>query len=91
MSIEARIQVWKKQFEDIMIVENDYVEEDIPVLSLGPCREFSAVEVYALESIKGGKTTGPSGISANMLKAAGKDAVRILQPVANDLLMKYLT
>jgi hypothetical protein len=50
----------------------------------GPAEEFSASEVRAaIAKMKSGKAVGPSGIAAEMLKAAGEDGVRWVTNICN--------
>ena len=37
---DKRKGIWKRHFEEIMNVENEYVTDDLPVTH-GPCQEFS--------------------------------------------------
>ena len=83
MSVESRKKVWKKHFEGIMNVENEWIAEPIPAIS-GPVLDFTTAEVEtAIACVNGSKAAGPSGINVTMIKAAGEVAVNILRDVAN--------
>jgi hypothetical protein len=83
---EKLLEVWRKYFQSLLNEEFDWnkdgLEASDPVE--GPAEEFSASEVRAaIAKMKSGKAVGPSGIAAEMLKAAGEDGVRWVTDICN--------
>jgi len=83
---EKLLEVWRKYFQSLLNEEFDWnkdgLEASDPVE--GPAEEFTASEVRAaIAKMKSGKSVGPSGIAAEMLKAAGEDGVRWVTDICN--------
>jgi hypothetical protein len=73
---EKLLEVWRKYFQSLLNEEfhwnKDGLEASDPVE--GPAEDFTASEVRAaIAKVISGKAVGPSGIAAEMLKAAGED------------------
>ena len=84
---EERIkEVWHDYYKKLLNVEFDWnrnalAEEDVVV---GPAEEISLSEVKAaIAKMKSGKAAGPSGIGADMLKAAGEAGALWVKDLCN--------
>ena len=71
MPLQERKNIWKRHFDEIRKVKNEYVADDLPVTH-GASLDLSLKEIRdALESINSFKATDPSGATVPMLKAGG--------------------
>ena len=78
--------VWKGYYSNLLNVENPNIIEETAVV-LGPVEEVTFNEVErALRGMKLGKAIGPSGLSADLLKAAGENIVPKLTVLFNEIL-----
>ena len=69
---------WKEYFMVLLNEHNDY-KIDESAKSEGPLREITEVEVEtALKGMKKGKAAGPSGLTSELLQAAGKVGIKKL-------------
>ena len=75
---------WKEYMEKLLNVENDWdgVVESEAVLS---CAELICEKeiLEAIQAMKSGKSGGPTGVVAELLKAAGKKGVRMMVDLCN--------
>jgi len=77
---------WKEYFMVLLNEHNDY-EIDESAKSEGPLREITELEVEAaLKGMKKGKAAGPSGLTSELLQAAGKVGTKWLRHFFNNLL-----
>ena len=82
-----RAKIWKELMEKIMneenkwdrMVETDLVEEPVEKVA---CNEI----VEAIQSMKSGKTTGPSEVSVEMIVASGKIGVEVMMELCQRVL-----
>ena len=78
------LEVWKEHYDKISNEEFSWDREGLtdvrPVC--GPGEKISEVEVEAAK-MKLGKAAGPSGVVADMLKAAGEDGMRWMTELCN--------
>ena len=83
--------VWKRYYSDLLNVENpNSFEETVAVQ--GPIVEVTPDEVKrALRGMKLGKANGPSGISADLLKAAEEFVIPKLVAIFNEILSTGLS
>lgn len=82
---EAIRDRWKSYFEELLNVENgrEPLKEAAPVE--GPESEITRREIeLAIRQMKNNKAPGPSGISAEMLKALGQDGLDWLHAILNN-------
>ena len=77
---------WKEYFEKLLNEENAWNEQlDVECVE-GPAEYISREEVRkATGNLKSGKAGGPSGISAEMLKAAGERGVQWMSDMCNGI------
>ena len=69
-----------------MNVEQPYTSSDKPAVE-GPCEEVTVAEVKsALRALANKKAPGPSGITAEVLKAAGDPCIDVLTTICNQIL-----
>ena len=85
-NIAARKKIWKDHMHEIMNVEHPYTSSDKPAVE-GPCEEVTVAEVKsALRALANKKAPGPSGITAEVLKAAGDPCIDVLTTICNQIL-----
>ncbi len=69
---------WKRYFEELLNDENENVIEEVSVVE-GPIEDVTEEEVKrAVKGMKNGKAPGPSGVTADMFKSAGRTGVKEL-------------
>ena len=69
----AKLEAWKQHYENLLNSEFAWDEAELPILepTAGPAIEITIEMVLsAIKHLKAGKSSGPSGIAAEMLKAA---------------------
>ena len=70
--------VWKDHFEKLLNEEFEWNHDELEHVDVvsGPCEQISVTEVRrALQSMKVGKAAGPSGVTVEMLDAAGEEGL----------------
>src|SRR5580692_2836165 len=75
---EKLMEVWRQYFQKLLNEEFVWNKESLGTEDAvaGPAEEITTSEVRtAISKMKSGKAAGPSGIAAEMLKAAGEDGV----------------
>ena len=73
---------------EIMNVEHPYTSSDKPAVE-GPFEKVTVAEVKsALRALASKKAPGPSGITAEVLKAAGDPCIDVLTTICNQILFK---
>jgi hypothetical protein len=78
---------WKSYFDELLNVEN--AREPLEQVSLveGPENEITRKEIQmAIKQMKSNKAPGPSGITAEMIKALGQDGIDWLYIILNDFM-----
>jgi hypothetical protein len=83
---EAIKEVWRKHFEKVSNEEFDWERDSLDAAHAvsGPAEEITANEVRAaITKMKSGKAVGPSGIGAEMLRAAGEAGVLWVTDLCN--------
>src|SRR5664279_6408740 len=84
---EAKIKnVWKECFEELLNEEFDWKKENLEQVSKvpGECEGITFEEVkVAIKKAKLGKAAGPSGVVAEMLKAAGDVGIQLMTDLCN--------
>jgi hypothetical protein len=83
---EKLMEVWREYFQSLLNEEFDWNKDGLKAIDAveGPAEEFCECEVRAaIAQMKSGKAVGPSGIAAEMLKAAGVDGVRWVTEICN--------
>ena len=75
---------WKEYFERLLKTENNNDIEELEPAE-GPILEVSVGEVErAVRSMKRDKATGPSGVSGDLIRCAGKTGVDAMHTILND-------
>ena len=75
---------WREYFEKLLNEENEWNDELSAEYVEGPADMISKEEVrQAIQDLKARKAAGPSGITAEMIKAAGEQAVDWLTSICN--------
>jgi hypothetical protein len=80
------MEAWREYFQSLLNEEFDWNKDGLKAIDAveGPAEEFCECEVRAaIAQMKSGKAVGPSGIAAEMLKAAGVDGVRWVTEICN--------
>jgi len=80
-------EVWRKHFEKLLNEEFDWDKSGLPVEHevSGPAEEITVNEVRAaIAKMKCGKAAGPSGVGAEMLKAAGDAGIIWVTDLCNE-------
>ena len=83
---EKLLEVWKEHYDKISNEEFSWDREGLTEVKpvCGPAEKISEVEVdAAIDKMKLGKAAGPSGVVADMLKAAGDDGTRWMTELCN--------
>ena len=84
---EAKQVAWKQHYERLLNEEFSWNPEDLtadPVVG-NPIHVDVEMVVKAVTKMKTGKSAGPSGIVAEMLKASGDTGARLVADLANDI------
>ena len=77
---------WREYFEDLLNEQNDYQVEETARVE-GPLEEITEEEIEkALREMKNGKAAGPTGVTSELLKAAGSVGLRQLTNIMNERL-----
>ena len=72
MTTRLGMDKWKEYFMVLLNEHNDYKINETAKME-GPLREITEIEVEAvLKGMSKGKTAGPSGLTSELLQAAGK-------------------
>ena len=75
---------WREYFEKLLNEENEWNDDLSAEYVEGPADMISKEEVrQAIQDLKVRKAAGPSGVTAEMIKAAGKQAVDWLTSICN--------
>ena len=85
---EEMMEVWRSHYEKLSNEEFPWNKEALPTADAirGPCEEFSIAEVQAaIKKMKNNKAAGPSGVAADMLKAAGEAGTRWVTDICNSV------
>ena len=84
MSEEQVSDSWREYFEKLLNEENEWNDELSAEYVEGPADMISKEEVrQAIQDLKVRKAAGPSGVTAEMIKAAGEQAVDWLTNICN--------
>ena len=93
---EKIMQRWKEYYERLLNEEFEWNKDSIREINEVEAsvdeRVISAAEVrLAISKAKSGKAAGPSGVAADMLKAAGESGVRWVTDICNEVVssVKY--
>ena len=77
---------WKEYFM-VLLNEHNVYEINETAKTEEPLREITEVEIEtALKGMSKGKAAGPSGLTSELLQAAGKVGIKELRNIFNDLL-----
>ena len=85
------MEVWRAHYDKILNEEFAWDRYGLTNVSpvLGPSERISALEdSVAIEKMKQGKSAGPTGVVAEMLKAAGKTGTLWMTEVCNVCVVK---
>src|SRR6267154_2206710 len=87
---EKIMQRWKEYYERLLNEEFEWNKDSIGEINkeetLVEKRVISAAEVrVAISRAKSGKAAGPSGVAADMLKAAGESGVKWVTDICNEV------
>ena len=77
---------WREYFSKLLNEQSDYQLDEVEKVE-GPLKEITAEEVEAaLKEMKKGKAAGPSGVTSDLLRAAGRVGLRELTNIMNEKL-----
>jgi hypothetical protein len=82
------MEVWRTHYEKLSNEEFPWNRETLTTADTTdrPCEEITIAEVQAaIKKMKNGKAAGPSGVVAEMLKAAGEAGTRWVTDVCNSI------
>jgi Reverse transcriptase (RNA-dependent DNA polymerase) len=83
---DKMMEIWRTHYEKLSNEEFPWNKETLTVADITdrPCEEITISEVQeAINKMKNGKAAGPSGVVAEMLKAAGEAGLRWVTDVCN--------
>ena len=90
MEEEKIMQRWKEYYERLLNEEFEWNKDSIGEINKEESsveeRVISAAEVrVTISRAKSGKAAGPSGVAADMLKAAGESGVKWVTDICNEV------
>ena len=89
VSVDDRKKIWKEHMEKLMNVENEWSDSTDASKVKGAVRRTEVEEVRcAMNRMKTGKTSGPSGVAIELFKAGGDKCLKSLKNIFNDILFK---
>ena len=89
VSVDDRKKIWKEHMEKLMNVENEWSDSIDASKVEGAVRRIEVEEVRcAMNRMKIGKASGPSGVALEMFKAGGDKCLKSLTNIFNDILFK---
>ena len=89
VSVDDRKKIWKEYMEKLMNVENEWSDSIGASKVEGAVRTIEVEEVRcAMNRMKIGKASGPSGVALEMFKAGGDECLKSLTNIFNDILFK---
>ena len=89
LSMDDRKKIWKEHMEKLMNVENEWSDSIDASKVEGVVRRVEVEEVQcAMNRMKIGKASGPSGVALEMFKAGGDKCLKSLTNIFNDILFK---
>lgn len=76
---------WRRYFRGLLNEENDHNIEEV-VMVEGPVERIKEEEVeLALKNMKKGRAPGPTGVTSELLRGAGKEGVKELTRIFNEI------
>ena len=89
VSVDDRKKIWKEHMEKLMNVENEWSDGIDASKVEGAVRRIAVEEVRcAMNRMKIGKASGPSGVALEMFKAGSDKCLKSLTNISNDILFK---
>ena len=89
VSVDDRKKIWKEHMEKLMNVENEWSDSIDASKVEGAVRRIEVEEVRcAMNRMKIGKASGPSGVALEMFKAGEDKCLKSLTNIFNDILFK---
>ena len=89
VSMDDRKKIWKEHMEKLMNVENEWSDSIDASKVEGAVRRIEVEEVRcAMNRMKIGKPSGPSGVALEIFKAGGDKCLKSLRNMFNDILFK---
>ena len=89
VSVDDRKKIWKEHMEKLMDVENERSDSIDASKVEGAVRRIEVEEVRcAMNRMKIGKASGPSGVVIELFKAGGDKCLKSLTNIFNDILFK---
>ena len=86
---DDRKKIWKEHMEKLMNVENEWSDSIDASKVEGAVRRIEVEEVRcAMNRMKIGKASGPSGVALEIFKAGGDKCLKSLTNIFNDILLK---
>ena len=85
LSDDDKMKAWVEHYTRLLNIEFEWPSHELPEVppTAGPRTKVSASLISkALGKMKCGKSAGPSGVVAEMLKAAGDDGVELIRQLA---------
>ena len=89
VSVDDRKKIWKEHMEKLMNVENEWSDSIDASKVECAVRRIEVEEVRcAMNRMKIGKASGPSGVALEMFKTGGDKCLKSLTNIFNDILFK---
>ena len=87
VSVDDRKKIWKEHMEKLMNHENEWSDSIDASEVEGAARRIDVEEVQcAINRMKIGKASGPSGVAIELLKGGGEQCLKSLTNIFNDIL-----
>ena len=86
-TVEAQKEAWRSHYDRLLNIEFDWDRDNLPQLDPieGPIKIDRSKVAKAIKKMKNGKAAGPSGVCAEMLKAAGEVGIDMVHDLINDV------
>ena len=89
VSVDDRKKIWKGHMKKLMNVENEWCNSIHASKVDGALRRIEVEEVWcAMNQMKIGKASGPSGVAVEKFKAEGDRCLKTLTNMFHDILFK---
>ena len=90
VSVDDRKKIWKEHMEKLMNVDENEWSDSIDTSKVeGAVKRIEVEEVRcAMNRMKTGKASGPSGVAIELFKAGGDKCLKSLTNIFNDILFK---
>ena len=87
-TVESQTEAWRSHYDRLLNIEFDWDKDSLPQVDPieGPVNVDRSKVAEAIKKMKNGKAAGPSGVCAEMLKAAGEVGIDMVYDLINDIM-----